>query len=65
MQEFLRREDEAKVKVKRECLDDNDRPRKVSRPNRQSEQLEIDEDGRVRANPTPTKVVKPEVIELD
>lgn len=52
------------MKVKRERTDDNPRPRKVSRPTRESTQLELDNDGRVRASSTPT-LAEQEIIELD
>ncbi|KAK4549817.1 hypothetical protein LTR36_005118 [Oleoguttula mirabilis] len=59
-----RDEKETKVKIKRERADINPRPRKVARPNANSTQLEVDDNGRVRESSTPT-IAEQEVIQLD
>lgn len=61
---FLKGDRENKAKIKRECADQNPRPRKVSRPSAGDTQLEIDDDGRVRESSTAT-LGGPEVIEID
>ncbi|KAK5130485.1 hypothetical protein LTR08_002007 [Meristemomyces frigidus] len=57
-------EREAKIKIKREHVDENPRQRKKARPNADSTQLELDDNGCVRTSSTPT-VAERVVIELD
>lgn len=59
-------EKEAKAaKIKREKADQNPRPRKIARPSVGSTQLEVRDDGQVRAASTPTLAEEREIIELD
>lgn len=52
------------VKVKREKMDENPRPKKAARPSQGDTQLQLDDDGNVREDSTETLAAR-EIIEID
>ena len=60
------KQNKPKMQIKRKKIDDNPRPRKVSRPSAGDTQLEISDDGDVREGSTSTLApAEKVVIELD
>ena len=60
------KQNKPKIQIKREKIDDNSRPRKVSRPSVGDTQLEMSDDGDVREGSTSTLApAERVVIELD